>query len=126
MDVGAIGTGMGGLSRQDLTGVRSLLPEALPEYTGQRPLAPGGGKGEAREAAEEFVAGALVLPVLKQLRETSSAWGPFAPGQHEKTFGGLLDQEIASRIVQASNFGLVDRLAHDLLKHSGWALDVEA
>jgi len=67
-----------------------------------------------------------VLPVLKQLRETNSAWGPFAPGRHEKTFGALLDSEIASKIVKASGFGLVDRLAHDLLKQSGSVVDAEA
>ncbi|MEM1422778.1 MAG: rod-binding protein [Planctomycetota bacterium] len=69
---------------------------------------------EARAAAEEFVAVALVQPILTQLRESNNAWGPFAPGAHEKQFGALLDAEYASRIARASGFGLVDRLANDL------------
>ena len=72
---------------------------------------------KARASAEEFVAQALVLPVLKQMRETNDAWGPFAPGRHEKRFGSMLDGEIASRLVRAQRFPLVERLAQDMLKH---------
>jgi len=71
----------------------------------------------ARATAEEFVATALVQPVLKELRESSTAWGPFAPGSHEKSFGFLLDAHIAGRIVQAKGFELVDIVARNLLKH---------
>lgn len=69
----------------------------------------------ARVAAEEFVAGSLILPILKEMRAMNNAWGPFAPGRHEETFGAMLDGEVASKIVRASNFPLVDRLARDLL-----------
>ena len=71
-------------------------------------------QAESRAAAEEFVAVALVQPILTQLRESNNAWGPFAPGAHEKQFGSLLDAEYASRIAPASGFGLVARLASDL------------
>lgn len=71
----------------------------------------------ARATAEEFVATALVQPVLKELRESSTAWGPFAPGSHEKSFGFLFDSHIAGRIVQAKGFELVDIVARNLLKH---------
>jgi Rod binding domain-containing protein len=74
-------------------------------------------KAEARATAEEFVAVALVQPLLAQLRESNNAWGPFAPGAHEKQFGAMLDAEYASRIARASGYGLVDRLSNDLLKH---------
>lgn len=74
---------------------------------------------EARATAEEFVAVALVQPILSQLRESNNAWGPFAPGAHEKQFGALLDAEYASRIARASGFGLVDRLASDLRRLVG-------
>ena len=69
----------------------------------------------ARSAAQQFVAVALVQPLLKQLRETSMAAPPFAPTSGEKQFQSLYDAEIAQRLVSAAHFPLVDRLAHDLL-----------
>ena len=60
----------------------------------------------------------LVEPTLKLLRESNSAAPPFAPGDAEKAFGPLLDAEIARRVVRASGFGLVDRVASDLLKRT--------
>ena len=72
---------------------------------------------KSRSVAEEFVASSLIFPILKELRQSNNAWGPFAQGRHEETFGAMLDIEIASQIVRASNFPLVDRLARDLLRH---------
>lgn len=70
----------------------------------------------ARRSAEEFVASSLIVPVLKALREQNSAAAPFAPGDSERLFGPLLDEEIAVRIARAKRFPLVDRLAQDLLR----------
>jgi hypothetical protein len=83
----------------------------------ERETGPKAKESQAREAAQEFVAVALVQPVLQMLRETNQAAGPFAPGAHEKQFGPLLDAELSKRITEASHFPLVDRLARDLLKH---------
>lgn len=74
---------------------------------------------KARTAAQEFVAMALIQPVLKQLRQSNQAAAPFAPGAHEKTFGAMLDSEIAKRIVQAKQFPLVDAVAESLTKRRG-------
>lgn len=74
--------------------------------------------GQARVAAEEFVASSLIFPVLKQLRESNQAWGPFAPGRHEQMFSSLLDGEVASQIARASSFPLVEQLARDLRRMS--------
>lgn len=76
-------------------------------------------EGKARKAAEDLVSTALIEPTLKLLRESNDAAAPFAPGEAEKAFGPLLDQAIAERVVKASGFGIVDRLASDLLKHGG-------
>lgn len=73
---------------------------------------------KARKAAEDFVAATLVQPLLKQLRDTNQAAAPFAPGPAEKQFRGLADAQIAARIVRASSFPLVGRLASDLLRHA--------
>tara|TARA_R110000782_G_scaffold13976_14_gene40993 strand:+ start:1470 stop:1862 length:393 start_codon:yes stop_codon:yes gene_type:complete len=74
---------------------------------------------KAREAAEMLVSTTLIVPVLKQLRESNNAAEPFAPTQGEKQFGALLDHRLAYDIVKASNFPMVDRLARDLLKSGG-------
>lgn len=72
----------------------------------------------SREAAEEFVAQALVQPVLKQMRAMNQASPPFAPGPYEKTFAAMLDAEVAKHIVRARRFPVVDAVARQLLEHS--------
>lgn len=73
----------------------------------------------AHEAAEQLVTQCLILPMLKQLRDTNQAAPPFAPSQAERQFGALGDAQLAQRITSASRFPLVDRLARDLLKRAG-------
>ena len=68
-------------------------------------------KAEARQAANQLVASAFIIPMLSKLRETSLAEGPFAPGAAEKRFGPLLDEKFADRIVEASNFNIVEAIA---------------
>ena len=69
----------------------------------------------ARRSAEQFVAMALVQPLLKQLRDSNHAAPPFAPSQGEKQFQSLMDAEVAQRMVRAAHFPLVERLARDML-----------
>lgn len=73
---------------------------------------------QARGAAEEFVAMALVQPVLKSLRESNNTPPPFGPTDGEKKFGAVLDTEVAKRIVRATSFPLVDKVAAGLLERS--------
>lgn len=70
----------------------------------------------ARSAAEEFVAVALIEPILSSLRDNNHAAPPFAPTEAEKAFGPLLDAEIARRIVARERYGLVDAVARRLRK----------
>lgn len=86
------------------------------------------GPDAARRAAEDFVSMALVLPVLKQLRETNMAAPPFAPGEAEKKFGALLDAEYASRLVRSTRFPVVDAVAERMgwsRSDGEWAADEE-
>lgn len=71
---------------------------------------------QAREAAEDFVSISFVQPVLAQLRSTNSASAPFAPTRGEQQFQAMADAQLAQKIVRASDFPLVSRLAHDLLR----------
>lgn len=82
-----------------------------------------GSADDARKAAEEFVSIAFIEPVLRSLRESNNAAPPFAPTEAEKSFGPLLDAEIAQRIVAHEHYGLVESVARQLLKASGGARD---
>ncbi len=76
----------------------------------------------ARSTAEQYVAIALVQPVLKQLRDPNPAvppFAPFAPTQAERQFRALMDAELAQRLVHAQRFPLVDRIAGDLMARAG-------
>ncbi len=66
---------------------------------------------EARRQAEKLTASALIAPVLAQLRENSTAAPPFGPTMAEKRFGPIQDAIVADRLVQASNFPIVDAIA---------------
>jgi Rod binding domain-containing protein len=70
---------------------------------------------QARSTAEQLVAVAFIQPLLKQMRESSTAPPPFAPTQAERQFGSLMDASLAQEIVRAQQFPLVDRLARHLL-----------
>lgn len=76
---------------------------------------------QAREAAQQLVAQTFVLPLLKELRASDRTAPPFAPTQGERQFRALMDAELAQRVVQAGRFGVVERVAHDLLKHGARA-----
>lgn len=71
----------------------------------------------ARDAAEQFVAQALVEPILARFRASGDAVPPFAPGDSEKAFRPLLDAQIAQRIVRSQNFPIVEAVARRLLEH---------
>ncbi len=62
-----------------------------------------------REAAEQFVGSAFIMPILQSLRESPFLdGGPLAPGPAEKRFGPLLDQAVADGITKRANFPLID------------------
>jgi len=79
----------------------------------------GSAEQRARSAAEDFVATALVEPLLKEVRAANDAPAPWGPSDVEKQFGGLIDADRARRLVRSGSFGIVDRLARDLLHAHG-------
>jgi len=72
-------------------------------------------KGDTRalayEAAKTLVTEGLVKPVFASLRDGGFAAGPFAAGTGERRFRPMLDGILAERVVESSNFALVDRAA---------------
>lgn len=101
-----------------------IVPPAAPDAPGSfadimaRAKAGPSRQDQARDAAEQFVALTFVQPALKELRESNQAAPPFAPSEGEKQFRALLDADIARKIVHKAHYGLVDRVARDLLKGS--------
>lgn len=80
-------------------------------------------EARARDAAEQFVAAALVQPVLKQLRQSNMGAPPFVPTQGEQQFQGLMDAAVAQQIVHAKHFPLVDSIQQSILKQASTAGD---
>lgn len=72
----------------------------------------------SRQAAEDFVATALVAPILAGLRSSDRTAQPFAPGPAEKQFRALIDVATARQIVRASGFAIVDRIAEGLARRA--------
>ena len=69
-----------------------------------------------REVAEKYVAGSLVLPMLKQAREARDASPPFGMTAAEKQMGSLMDSHLATDMVKRGNWAIVDRISRNLLK----------
>ena len=84
--------------------------EALLTAAGRRQQAE-----QAREAAQQMVASAFIMPGLAELRESPFLTGPFAPGAAERRFGPLLDQHVADGITASHRFPLTDQITEHLL-----------
>lgn len=69
---------------------------------------------DARDAAEQFVAVALVQPILKQLRDSNRTPPPFGPGEGEKLMGSLADAQVAQALVRRTRWPLVDRIRESI------------
>ncbi|MBB6430357.1 rod-binding protein [Algisphaera agarilytica] len=65
---------------------------------------------ELREAAEQLVATAFILPLLEQARQDPFKSDLFHGGQGEEVFGQQLDVIYAENITQSANFGISDAL----------------
>lgn len=75
-------------------------------------------RDEAREAAEKFIATALVMPLLDELREQPLDAGLFHGGMAEDAFRQRMDTILADRIVSSSQFPIVDRIYSDITRQS--------
>ena len=76
---------------------------------------------ELREAAEQFVASALMLPLLAQARQDPFRSELFHGGSAEDAFQSQLDTILADRITRGSNLPLVDVVVEHVLNRYGQA-----
>ncbi|MFA9479003.1 hypothetical protein ACERK3_11975 [Phycisphaerales bacterium AB-hyl4] len=74
---------------------------------------------QLREAAEQLVASAFVLPFLQQVRSESLRSDLMHGGFAEDAFGQQLDTHLADKFVQSGNFPLVDAVEQYMTKRGG-------
>ncbi|HWB20958.1 MAG TPA: hypothetical protein VG711_11705 [Phycisphaerales bacterium] len=70
-----------------------------------------------RDSASKLVSSAFLLPLLQEVRDSTMAVGPFAPGIAEKRFGPMLDQRIADAVASSPNFPLVNAIVNRYKHH---------
>lgn len=70
---------------------------------------------EARAAAEELVARALVQPILSKMRESRDTAEPFGTTEVERAFGSISDAQFADRLTKGGNWSLVDAVAQRIM-----------
>ncbi|MBX3354919.1 MAG: hypothetical protein KF724_04395 [Phycisphaeraceae bacterium] len=93
--------------------VRPLADESAASF--DRMMAESDRREAISAAARGLVAQSLILPVLKELRGGSLAWGPFAPGDAEKRFGPMLDVALADRIAASPRMAATKAIEARLL-----------
>ena len=72
-------------------------------------------RAQVREAAEQFVASAFLVPIFKQMRSSSLRGEMFHGGMAEDVFGAQLDTHLADRMVGSMNMPLVDAIERQFM-----------
>lgn len=80
---------------------------------------------ELRQAAQQLVAQALFMPLLKQARESPFKVERFHGGQGEQAFGGQLDAALADRMATRADYPLIDAIV-DRMSRAGAKVDDHA
>ena len=70
---------------------------------------------KAGEAAAQLVASTFIIPLLAAMRESPFQTERFGPTMTERRMGPVLDQQVADRIVQRSNFPIVSAVKDSIL-----------
>ena len=85
----------------------SLLPTVadVPSSTYER----------ADAAARQLVGQAFLVPLLKEVRESTSAQGMFAPGAAEKRFGPIVDHQMADALMTRLDLDVVTNVRQYML-----------
>lgn len=109
-DLGAVARRAAGASVR--AGFEHLLDKARSAEQNTTP-------SEARTTAQQLVATTFIVPILRQMRESSHAPAPWGPTTAEKNFGPMLDAKIADQIVSASDMPIVERITNTILRNTG-------
>lgn len=68
----------------------------------------------ADAAARQLVGQAFLVPLLKEVRESTSAHGIFAPGVAEKRFGPIIDHQMADALMTRLDLDLIAKVRQDI------------
>ena len=69
----------------------------------------------ADAAARQLVGQAFLVPLLKEVRESTSAQGMFAPGAAEKRFGPIVDHQMADALMTRLDLDVVTNVRQYML-----------
>ena len=69
----------------------------------------------ADAVARQLVGQAFLAPLLKEVRESTSAHGMFAPGAAEKRFGPIVDHQMADALMTRLALDVVATVRQDLI-----------
>ena len=69
----------------------------------------------ADAAARQLVGQAFLVPLLKEVRESTYAHGMFAPGAAEKRFGPILDHQMADALMTRLGLDVVAKVRQDIV-----------
>ena len=83
----------------------------LPTVTG----VPSSTYDRADAAARQLVGQAFLVPLLKEVRESTSAQGMFAPGAAEKRFGPIVDHQMADALMTRLDLDVVTNVRQYML-----------
>ena len=69
----------------------------------------------ADAATRQLVGQAFLVPLLKEVRESTSAQGMFAPGAAEKRFGPIVDHQMADALMTRLDLDVVTNVRQYML-----------
>ena len=69
----------------------------------------------ADAAARQLVGQAFLVPLLKEVRESTSAHGIFSPGVAEKRFGPIVDHQMADALMSRLDLDVVTNVRQHML-----------
>ena len=69
----------------------------------------------ADAVARQLVGQAFLVPLLKEVRESTSAQGMFAPGAAEKRFGPIVDHQMADALMTRLDLDVVTNVRQYML-----------
>ena len=80
----------------------------------------------ADAAARQLVGQAFLVPLLKEVRESTSAQGMFAPGAAEKRFGPIVDHQMADALMTRLDLDVVTNVRQYMLNQEAHKMEVNS
>ena len=80
----------------------------------------------ADAAARQLVGQAFLVPLLKEVRESTSAHGMFAPGAAEKRFGPIVDHQMADALMSRLDLDVVTNVRQYMLNNATQKTEVNS